>query len=119
MNDFKSRKELRIQDQLKAKFKNINEKNAPYHDGTVLDISRSGLFINTEATFDMETKLVVHIYLPDEEFPVEFVGQVSRTSEKTKNAHRGIGIKIQNIQQGDKERLLNFFELSNIYGWFC
>lgn len=116
---FKSRKDPRIQTQVNASFK----KKGPDEEmrkGIVTNFSRTGLYIETEIIFPVNTQIVIEVYLPDESAPLLFEGEV-RNVVLDESVIGGMGIKIdpEKISEPDKGRIKEFFDLNHIYGWFC
>lgn len=116
---FKSRKDPRIQTSVTASFRK-KETDDQVNEGVVTNFSRTGLYIETEFIFPVNTRIVIDVYLPDENLPLHLKGEV-RNVVLDDSVIGGMGIKIDTgkISKTDADRLKEFFDLNNIYGWFC
>ncbi|MBN2533743.1 MAG: PilZ domain-containing protein [Spirochaetales bacterium] len=118
-NVFKSRKDPRIRTAVTASFRKLKSDDRQ-KDGIVTNFSRTGLYVETEFVFPVSTQVYIDVYLPEEKLPLHLEGEVRNViPDDTAIGGMGIQIDTAKINNTDKERLEEFFNLNHIYGWFC
>jgi len=118
---FKSRENPRIKLKLKANLKDKKDTSSYFTRGIITNFSRSGLFIQSNKLYLKGSIIIIRLSLPNEKKPLHLNGTVVSIIQAKGKEKGGMGIKIfkEKLNSKEAERLKVFFDLNNIYGWFC
>ena len=78
--------------------------------GHIMNISCSGLFINTETVLPPDTELALRIRLPDDLESMDIVGRVVWAKQATKAYPAGMGIEFIRIPLEDRMKIERFVD---------
>jgi uncharacterized protein (TIGR02266 family) len=77
---------------------------------TTGNISLGGLFVETNATFPLQTKLQVRFRIPTQPEPIEVSGEVRWIEPGGPNQPAGLGIRFQGLRAREVWALNRFFQ---------
>jgi len=103
-----NRRADRLQHELLVAYKTV--------DGFITDwavnLSRGGIFINTRNPAPVGSTLKLIISLPDQPFPFDLTGRVTRVTEKAEDGRGtpGMGIEFVDVDEDKRARIDGFVE---------
>ncbi|MBU0633826.1 MAG: PilT/PilU family type 4a pilus ATPase [Candidatus Omnitrophica bacterium] len=109
------RSSTRIRSRLKIKFEEISQegKGGSPIETVAKDISTTGMQIEHEKPFALNTKIKLTFRLPKIEDPIEVISRVVRV-EELKNKMYAIGMNFEEIKGANKESIIKRIELMDI-----
>ena len=112
---FNPREDKRIRIDLDILIKSLKDSNSVLTKCKVLDMSRTGLLIETTIKFKINEEVELDFLLVNQ--PLNIKAKVKRVNQKNENTYL-IGINLEKLDKYSEKIISDFFESINYYGWF-
>lgn len=76
--------------------------------GSVINLSTSGLFIETDNVKNQKDQLKAKFFIPGTSGPIDFLGEVVHIKNQESFPLRGMGIRFVEVENGARKTLINF-----------